>query len=145
MTHHKLKLEYRRDPNTGHSKLDLSLSDFWMLDICIWIPCNFLSASELGLWIPTDCTSDNCCDQLTKTSSESCLFYIFSSVAKILDGGYNFCLNPSEQEIVGHFFTLILLQGEREESTQMLPQIKNFQEKIFISLKNIWKNSSPNA
>ena len=56
-------------------------------------------------------------------------------MAKILDGGYNFCLNPFEQEIVGHFFTLILLQGEREESTQMLPQIKNFQEKIFISLE----------
>ena len=52
-------------------------------------------------------------------------------MAKILDGGYNFCLNPFEQEIVGHFFTLILLQGEREESTQMLPQIKNFQEKLF--------------
>ena len=52
-------------------------------------------------------------------------------MAKILDGGYNFCLNPFEQEIVGHFFTLILLQGEREKSTQMLRQIKNFQEKIF--------------
>ena len=60
-------------------------------------------------------------------------------MAKILDGGYNFCLNPFEQEIVGHFFTLILLQGEREESTQMLPQIKNFQEKNLYIFRIPWK------
>ena len=47
-----------------------------------------------------------------------------------------FLLNPFEQEIVGHIFTLILLQGETEESTQKFPKIKNFREKI---LRIPWK------